>query len=157
MTCSSTFLKYPSAVLAQSPAAYILMYFNAFSTTFTAVHCFQLRKKVLRLDATSDQSSHASYLSFSASLLMPSMETTFWSPHSGLFSKPNYHSQGGHFKKYSHTPQNQLVVWCLSLEPHFGAVYVDFMLNPITAQKMGNLQITVTGLLFIVLGKPLDA
>ena len=57
MTCSSTFLKYPLAVLPQTPAAYILMYCNAFSTTFTAVHCFQLRKKVLRLDATSYQSS----------------------------------------------------------------------------------------------------
>ena len=33
------------------------MYCNAFSTTFTAVHCFQLRKKVLRLDATSYQIS----------------------------------------------------------------------------------------------------
>ena len=29
MTCSSTFLKYPLAVLAQTPAAYILMYCNA--------------------------------------------------------------------------------------------------------------------------------
>ena len=57
MTCSSTFLKYPLAVLAQTPAAYILMYCNAFSTTFTAVRCFQLRKKVLRLDATSYQNS----------------------------------------------------------------------------------------------------
>ena len=57
MTCSSTVLKYPLAVLAQTPAAYILMYCNAFSTTFTAVRCFQLRKKVLRLDATSYQSS----------------------------------------------------------------------------------------------------
>ena len=57
MTCSSTFLKYPLAVLAQTPAAYILMYCHAFSTTFTAVRCFQLRKKVLRLDATSYQSS----------------------------------------------------------------------------------------------------
>ena len=34
---------------------------------------------------------------------------------------------------------------------------MNFLLNPITAQKMGNLQITVTGLLFIVLGKSLDA
>ena len=57
MTCSSTFLKYPLAVLAQTPAAYILMYCNAFSTTFTAVRCFQLRKIELRLDATSYQSS----------------------------------------------------------------------------------------------------
>ena len=57
MTCSSTFLKYPLAVLDQTPAAYILMYCNAISTTFTAVRCFQLRKKVLRLDATSYQSS----------------------------------------------------------------------------------------------------
>ena len=45
MTCSSTVLKYPLAVLAQTPAAYILMYCHAFSTTFTAVRCFQLRKK----------------------------------------------------------------------------------------------------------------
>ena len=43
--------------MAQTPAAYILMYCNAFSRTFTAVRCFQLRKKVLRLDATSYQSS----------------------------------------------------------------------------------------------------
>ena len=57
MTCSSTVLKYPLAVLVQTHAAYILMYCNAFSTTFTAVRCFQLRKKVLRLDATSYQSS----------------------------------------------------------------------------------------------------
>ena len=33
------------------------MYCNSFSTTFIAVRCFQLRKKVLRLDATSYQSS----------------------------------------------------------------------------------------------------
>ena len=45
MTCSSTVSKYPLAVLAQTPAAYILMYCHAFSTTFTAVRCFQLRKK----------------------------------------------------------------------------------------------------------------
>ena len=57
MTCSSTVLKYPLAVLAQTPAAYILKYCHAFSTTFTAVRCFQLRKKLLRLDATSYQSS----------------------------------------------------------------------------------------------------
>ena len=57
MTCSSTFLKYPLAVLAQTPAAYISMYCNAFSTTFTAVRCFPLRKKALRLDATWYQSS----------------------------------------------------------------------------------------------------
>ena len=57
MTCSSTFLKYPFAVLAQTPAAYVLMCCNAFSTTFTAVRCFQLRKKVLRLDATSYQNT----------------------------------------------------------------------------------------------------
>ena len=64
MTCFSTFLKYPLAVLAQTPAAYILMYCNAFSTTFTAVRCFQLRKKVLRLDATSYQSSHRTASTF---------------------------------------------------------------------------------------------
>ena len=59
MTCSSTFLKYPLAVLDQTPAAYILMYCNAISMTFTAVvRCFQLRKKVLRSDATSYQSSN---------------------------------------------------------------------------------------------------
>ena len=57
MTCSSTLLKYPLAVLAQTSAAYILMYCNEFSTTFTAVRFFQLRKKVLRLDATSYQNS----------------------------------------------------------------------------------------------------
>ena len=57
MTCSSTVLEYPLAVLAQTPTAYILMYCNTFSTTLTAVRCFQLRKKVLRLDATSYQSS----------------------------------------------------------------------------------------------------
>ena len=58
MTCSSTVLKYPLAVLAQTPAAYVLMYCcNTFSMTFTAVRCFRLRKKVLRLDATSYQSS----------------------------------------------------------------------------------------------------
>ena len=57
MTCSSTFLKYPLAVFAPTPAAHILMYCNEFSTTFTAVRFFQLRKKVLRLDATSYQIS----------------------------------------------------------------------------------------------------
>ena len=57
MTRSSTVLKYPLAVLAQTPAAYILKYCHAFSTTFTDVLCFQLRKKLLRLDATSYLSS----------------------------------------------------------------------------------------------------
>ena len=46
------------AVLVQTPAAYILMFCNAFSTTCSAVRCFQHRKKVLRLDATSYQSSY---------------------------------------------------------------------------------------------------
>ena len=55
MTCFVTFLKYSLAVLAQTPATYILMYCNALSSTFTAVRCFQLRKKVLRLNATSYQ------------------------------------------------------------------------------------------------------
>ena len=41
----------------KTPAAYILMYYNTFSTTFTAVRCFQLKEKVLRLDASSYQSS----------------------------------------------------------------------------------------------------
>ena len=49
MTCSSTFLKYPLAVLVQTPATYILMYCNASSTAFPAVRCFQFRKKVLGL------------------------------------------------------------------------------------------------------------
>ena len=62
MTCSLTFLKYPLAVLDQTPTAYILMYCNAISTTFSAVHCFHLRKKVLRLDATSYQSSDRNVL-----------------------------------------------------------------------------------------------
>ena len=61
MTCSSTFLKYILAVLAQTSAACIFMYWNAFSTNFTAVHCFQLRKKVLRLDATSYQRSDRTF------------------------------------------------------------------------------------------------
>ena len=34
------------------------MYYNAFAATFTAVRCFQLRKMVLRLDATSYHSSN---------------------------------------------------------------------------------------------------
>ena len=44
--------------MAQTLAAYILMDCNAFSTTFTAVRCYQLRKKVVRLDAASYQSSN---------------------------------------------------------------------------------------------------
>ena len=39
------------------------LYCNAFSATFTAVRCFQLRKKVLRLDATSYQSWDRTVLS----------------------------------------------------------------------------------------------
>ena len=46
MTCSSIFLKYPLAVLVQTPATYILMYCHASSTDFSAVRCFQFRKKV---------------------------------------------------------------------------------------------------------------
>ena len=42
-------LKYPLAVLVQTPAAHILMYCNASSTAFPAVRCFQFRKKVLGL------------------------------------------------------------------------------------------------------------
>ena len=55
MTCSSTFLKYPFAVLAQTPAAYILMYCNSFSTTFRKsyekvmeIHFQRLLEKVMR-------------------------------------------------------------------------------------------------------------
>ena len=57
MTCSSKILKYPLAVLAETPASYILMNCNASSTAFTAVHCFQFKKKVLELNAKLDQSS----------------------------------------------------------------------------------------------------
>ena len=52
MTCSSKIFKYPLAVLAETPASYILVYCNASSTAFTAVHCFQFKKKVLELNAT---------------------------------------------------------------------------------------------------------
>ena len=55
ITCSSKIFKYPLA--AETPASYILMYCNASSTTFTAVHCFQFKKKVLELNATLDKSS----------------------------------------------------------------------------------------------------
>ena len=45
MLCFSTFLKYPLAVLAQTPATYISMYCNASSMAFPALHCFQFMKK----------------------------------------------------------------------------------------------------------------
>ena len=45
MTCPSTFLKYPFATLAQTPAVYILMYCNASSTTFPAVRCSNSGKR----------------------------------------------------------------------------------------------------------------
>ena len=45
MLSFSTFLKYPLAVLAQTPATYILMYCNASLTAFPAQHCFQFMKK----------------------------------------------------------------------------------------------------------------
>ena len=57
MICSLKIYKYPSAVLAETPATYILMYCNASSTAFPSVHCFQFNKKVLELNATLDQSS----------------------------------------------------------------------------------------------------
>ena len=49
MTCSSTFLKYSVAVLAQTPAAYILMYCNAFSTTFPAVRMLPTQGKGIEI------------------------------------------------------------------------------------------------------------
>ena len=49
VTCSSTFLKISPDSLGSNS---FLMYCNVFSTTFTAVRCFQLRKNVLTLDAT---------------------------------------------------------------------------------------------------------
>ena len=45
MTRCSTFLKYPLAVLAETPAKYIFMYCNASSTALTAVRGFQFQKK----------------------------------------------------------------------------------------------------------------
>ena len=39
MTCSSTFLEYPSAVLVQTPATYILMYYVASSSGKRYWHC----------------------------------------------------------------------------------------------------------------------
>ena len=58
MTCSSKIFKYPSAVLAETPATYILVYCNAcIFSAFTAIHCFQFKKKVLELNATLGQSS----------------------------------------------------------------------------------------------------
>ena len=45
MLCFLTFLKYLLAVLAQTPATYILMYCNASSMAFPALHCFQFIKK----------------------------------------------------------------------------------------------------------------
>ena len=41
----SQHFKYPLAVLAQTPATYILMYCNASSMAFPALHCFQFMKK----------------------------------------------------------------------------------------------------------------
>ena len=73
------------AVLVQTPAAYILMYCNAFSTTFTSVRCFQLRKKVLRLDATSYQSSDRT-VQHLCLWLQNEHERQFWvefAPHTG--------------------------------------------------------------------------
>ena len=57
MTRCSTFLKYPLAVLAETPAKYIFMYCNASSTALTAVRCFQFQKKVLEQCATLYQRS----------------------------------------------------------------------------------------------------
>ena len=44
ITCSSTFLKYPSTVLAETLATYVLIYWDALSSAFTAVRCFQFKK-----------------------------------------------------------------------------------------------------------------
>ena len=44
ITCSSTFLKYPSTVLAETPATYVLIYWDALSSAFTAVRCFRFKK-----------------------------------------------------------------------------------------------------------------
>ena len=58
MTCSSKIFKYPSAVLAETPTTYILVYCNAcIFSAFTVIHCFQFKKKVLELNATLGQSS----------------------------------------------------------------------------------------------------
>ena len=56
MNVPRKFLNIPLAVLAETPATYILTYCKS-STAFTAVHCFQFNKKVLELNATLDQSS----------------------------------------------------------------------------------------------------
>ena len=79
-------LRYLLAVLAKTPAAYILMYCNAFSTTFTAIRCFQLRKNVLRLDATSYQSSHRTVQTFVYDYKMST---------SGISAKNSHLTQGG--------------------------------------------------------------
>ena len=100
MTCSSTFFKYSLAVLTQTPATYILMYCNAISTTFTPVRCFQLRKKVLRLDATLYQSSDTT-----VQHLCYKMST------SGSFAKSSHLTQGGQTTMMS-MPVNRITSQC---------------------------------------------
>ena len=82
------------------------------------------------------------------------MWATFWSPYREIFVWPNYDSCDGQFKKYCQTlynPRSLLVLWYLPSEGYFGALTVKLWVNPITAQKMANLQNTLRRLKIIVL------
>ena len=81
------------------------------------------------------------------------IKASIWSPYGKNLAEPRYEKKNEQFAKYCHTPLNlrfYLIFWCFSSYLHFGAFTVTCSLNPITAQNMGNLQNTATGLLFAV-------
>ena len=69
-------------------------------------------------------------------------------------AQPYYDPKDGQFAKNFYTFLNlrfDLDFWCFPSYSYFGAFAVKCSLNPITAQKMGNFQNTVTHLIIIFL------
>ena len=70
--------------------------------------------------------SHALKSSFSASLMVLTIRTTFWSSDGEIVTYQHHEPKDGQF--FFYTPLNHcfyLVSWCLSSERHFGAVSVN--------------------------------
>ena len=84
------------------------------------------------------------------------IRASIWSPYGKNVAKPRQDQKDDQCAKYCHTPLNlriHLVFWCLSSNRHFGTLTLKLLLNPITKEKMTNLQNIVKRLGIIVFRK----
>ena len=84
------------------------------------------------------------------------IRASIWSPYDKNLPHPCYDQKGDKFAKYCQTPLSlrfHLVFWCLSSNRRFGTLTLKLLLNPITKEKMTNLQNIVKRLGIIVFRK----